>query len=60
MGVKLFENDPKKDAAMKRLLQAVKDLGWSIAIEKGDGDQQVRGLLIGTEAYLNEFECVDE
>lgn len=31
------------------------DLGWQLAVEDGDPDAQIRGLVVGTEEYLNEL-----
>lgn len=37
-----------------RLMEAISDMGWDIAVDPRSGDQ-VRGMIIGTEEYVQEI-----
>ena len=46
----------KKGVAVHPLLliiMAAKEMGWQIAVENCDGDEEVKGIAVGTEEYLN-------
>jgi len=34
---------------------AAMDMGWDIAVKAGDDDDEVSGLVMGTEEYMNEI-----
>lgn len=37
------------------IAMAALDLGWQLAIENGEGDEQVRGLAVGTQEYMDKL-----
>lgn len=50
-----FQN--KEDAVHPEIIIALAamDLGWMIAVEKSDKHPNVRGLIVGTEEYFEDY-----
>ena len=49
--------EAKRNAAMRKLMEAAKELGWSVAIESTiKDDEEVPGLVMGTDAWLSQFD----
>lgn len=47
------EDNPEQISPYFILVAAALDLGWGIAIEKGDKKDIVRGMVVGTDDYMN-------
>lgn len=39
----------------KELLEIVKELGWTVALPTVGDDEEVPGMVIGTEAYIDKM-----
>lgn len=49
-----------REQLFKEIIEIVGELGWQIAIPKGNDNDEVPGLIIGTEEYVKEVtEAVD-
>lgn len=42
-----------REQLFKELIEIVGELGWQVAIPNGPEDDEVPGLIIGTEEYVN-------
>ena len=50
-----FETDGQyRHQLFKELIEIVTELGWSMAIPKGDDNEEVPGLIVGSDEYLEE------
>jgi hypothetical protein len=59
--VGLMETEEKRKQLFKELIEIVGELGWVVAIPEGDLDEEVPGLVVGTEEYVNHvIDAVDE
>lgn len=38
---------------MEQLIKVIDQLGWSVAVPEGDDDEDVPGLIIGTQEYVS-------
>jgi hypothetical protein len=51
----VIEVNGEEENTLSELIEIAKKLGWEIALEeKEDGDEEMRGLIIGTHEYIND------